>query len=284
MLLTPKPERLLPHASDGPSPDRVTESRAQGTPDSLREQLVALLGEHKVLHKISDLVRYASDASPYRFVPQAVVVADEIDDVAKLFRFAHDHGRNIVFRAGGSSLNGQAQGEDLLVDVRRHWAGAAMVPGGTRARIKPGTTIARSNAIIARYGRVLGPDPASSIVATVGGTIANNASGMTAGITRNCYKTMAAVTVVLPSGTIIDTGDPEADRVLLAAEPDMYHGLLALKRDIENDTALADRIRTKYQIKNTNGYRLDAFLDADSPAQILRGLMVGSEGTLGFVA
>lgn len=237
-----------------------------------------------MLHKISDLVRYASDASPYRFVPQAVVLADGIDDVATLFRFAQQHGRSIVFRAGGSSLNGQAQGEDILVDVRRNWASAAMIPGTTQARIKPGITIARTNAIIARDGRVLGPDPASSIVATVGGTIANNASGMTAGTTRNCYKTMASVTIVLPSGTILDTGDPDADRLLLESEPDIYQGLLAIKRDIENDPALTELIRTKYRIKNTNGYRLDSFLDADTPAQILRGLMVGSEGTLGFVA
>lgn len=284
MLLAPQPDRLRPRKFAGDTPDRVAETRHQGTPEPLRQQLFALLGEHKVLHKISDLVRFASDASPYRFVPQAVIIADEIDDIAKIFRFARDYGRNIVFRAGGSSLNGQSQAEDILVDVRRHWTGAEMIPGTTRARIKPGTTIARTNAIISRHGRILGPDPASSIVATIGGTIANNASGMTAGTTRNCYKTMAAVTIVLPSGTIIDTGDPDADRLLLEAEPDIYNGLLAIKRDIENDPHLTELIRTKYRIKNTNGYRLDSFLDADSPAQILRGLMVGSEGTLGFIA
>jgi D-lactate dehydrogenase len=137
--------------------------------------------------------------------------------------------------------------------VRRHWTGVEMIPGTTRARIKPGTTIARANVIISRHGRILGPDPASSIVATIGGTISNNASGMTAGTTRNCYKTMAAVTVVLPSGTIIDTGDPEADGLLLEAEPDIYNGLLAVKRDIENDPELTELIRAKYRIKNTNG-------------------------------
>ncbi|GHH88728.1 oxidoreductase [Streptomyces sulfonofaciens] len=284
MILDPKPEALRPHTSGGPDPDRVDESRAQGTPEPLRQQLCALLGEDKVLHKISDLVRFASDASPYRFVPQAVVLADGIEDISDVFGFAHAHGRNIVFRAGGTSLNGQAQAEDIMVEVRRHWTGVEMLPDSARARIRPGTTIARINATISRHGRVMGPDPASSIAATLGGTIANNASGMTAGTTRNCYRTMASVTVVLPSGTIIDTGHPQANEHLRAAEPEIYQGLLDIKAEIESDPSLVDLITTKYTIKNTNGYRLDSFLDADTPAQILRGLMVGSEGTLGFIA
>jgi D-lactate dehydrogenase len=60
----------------------VTEDRAAGTPDGLRGDLIDLLGKRKVLHKLSDLVRYASDASPYRFVPQVVVIAETVDDVA----------------------------------------------------------------------------------------------------------------------------------------------------------------------------------------------------------
>lgn len=284
MLLGPKPTGLRPRYSEGAKPDRVEESRSGGTPEVLRQQLVALLGSEKVLHKISDLVRFASDASPYRFVPQAVIMADGIEDISKIFSFAHQHGRHIVFRAGGSSLNGQSQAEDIMVDVRRHWTGAEMLGNGIQARIRPGTTIARTNVIISRHGRVLGPDPASAIVATVGGTIANNASGMTAGTTRNCYRTMASVTVVLPSGTIVDTADPQADERLRESEPGIYHGLLALKAEIESDPALTALIRTKYKIKNTNGYRLDSFLDGATPAQILRGLMVGSQGTLGFIA
>jgi D-lactate dehydrogenase len=47
---------------------------------------------------------------------------------------------------------------------------------------------------------------------------------------------------------------------------------------------LARRVRRKFEIKNTTGYRLCAFLDADSPLQIFRRLVIGSEGTLAFVA
>ncbi|MGW0734820.1 FAD-binding and (Fe-S)-binding domain-containing protein [Streptomyces sp. NPDC002851] len=284
-LLEPDPMALRPGAREhGPSPDRVRDQRAGGTPEPLKSDLIALLGADKVLWKVSDLVKYASDASPYRFVPQVVVVAEDIDDVSAVLSYAHGKGREVVFRAAGTSLNGQAQGEDILVDVRRHWAGIEVLGGGARARIAPGTTVVRANTTLARYGRVLGPDPASAIACTLGGVVANNASGMTAGTTRNSYRTLASLTFVLPTGTVVDTAEPDADEQLAHAEPALCEGLLALKREIEADPQLVARIRAKYEIKNTNGYRLDAFLDGSTPVEILRGLMVGSEGTFGFIA
>ncbi|NLU73260.1 FAD-binding oxidoreductase [Streptomyces sp. HNM0575] len=277
--------RPRPYAGHVPAHDRVPEGLAGGTPQPLRGGLARLLGEEKVLWKVSDLVRYASDASPYRFVPQVVVVAEDADDVSKVLSYARAHGRQVVFRAAGTSLNGQAQGEDILVDVRRHWAGVEVLgEDGARARIGPGTTVVRANAALAPYGRLIGPDPASAIACTVGGVVANNASGMTAGTTRNSYRTVASLTLVLPSGTVVDTGDPDADEKLARAEPALCEGLLALKAEIEADAELTARIRAKYELKNTNGYRLDAFLDASTPVSILRGLAVGSEGTLGFIS
>jgi len=286
-LLEPRPGALRPRTGAGhaPAPDRVPEELAAGTPPELRDGLRRLLGPEKVLWKVSDLVRYASDASPYRFVPRVVVVAEDVADVSAVLAYAREHGHSVVFRAAGTSLNGQAQGEDILVDVRRHWAGVQVLDEeGARARIRPGTTVVRANAALAPYGRLLGPDPASAIACTIGGVVANNASGMTAGTTRNSYRTVASLTLVLPSGTVLDTADPDADEKLARDEPALVEGLLALKAEIEADPELVARIRAKYELKNTNGYRLDAFLDAHTPAQILRGLAVGSEGTLGFIA
>ncbi|WP_432006470.1 FAD-binding and (Fe-S)-binding domain-containing protein [Streptomyces parvus] len=283
-LLEPDPEALRPGTAREPAPDRVTDRSAGGTPEPLRSELIALLGADKVLWKISDLVRYASDASPYRFLPRVVLVPEDLDDVSAILSYAHGKGRSVVFRAAGTSLNGQAQGEDILVDVRRHWTGVEVLDDGARARILPGTTVLRANAALARYDRLLGPDPASAIACTLGGVVANNASGMTAGTTRNSYRTLASLTFVLPSGTVVDTADPAADEELAHAEPELCAGLLELKSEIEADAELTARIRAKYTIKNTNGYRLDAFLDGATPVQILRGLMVGSEGTFGFIS
>ena len=45
--------------------DAVDQARAGGTPAALKSDLIQLVGKDQVLHRISDLVRYASDASPY---------------------------------------------------------------------------------------------------------------------------------------------------------------------------------------------------------------------------
>ncbi|MCM6778437.1 FAD-binding oxidoreductase [Nocardia sp. CDC159] len=265
-------------------PDRLAGALTRGTPRRLRTDLERLVGTEQVLSRPSDLVRYASDASPYRLIPQVVVVPRDERDVAAVLRYAREHHRAVTFRAAGTSLNGQSQGDDILLDVRRHFGGGTVEADGARLRARPGLIIAHANALLARHNRMLGPDPASSGSATVGGVVANNASGMSCGVARNSYHTVRSLRIVLASGTIVDTADPDADAMLAATEPDLVTELLAIKADLAADTALTARIRQKFAIKNTNGYRLDALLDGDTPTEILRGLMVCSQGTLGFLS
>ncbi len=267
-----------------PAPDRAPDSLAAGTPQPLRGELEQLLGADRVLARASDIVRYASDASPYRLLPQVVVMARDAGDVAKTLAFGKRSGIPVTFRAGGTSLNGQGQSEGILVDVRRHFSGVAVEDDGARARVKPGTVLGHANRVLAPHGRKLGPDPASTDIACVGGVIANNSGGMRCGVTKDSYSTVSSMTLVLPSGTTIDTGAPGAAERFAAEEPELAEGLEAIRDEIRADTELSERIRRKFAIKNTTGYRLCAFLDADEPLEIFRRLVVGSEGTLAFVA
>ncbi|HEX5713946.1 MAG TPA: FAD-binding and (Fe-S)-binding domain-containing protein [Solirubrobacterales bacterium] len=292
-LLERSPQSLAPLVEE-PAPDRAPDAVAAGVAQPLRGELEALLGADRVLAKAGDLVRYASDASPYRLFPQAVVVARDAEDVAKVLRFGREQGIPVTFRAGGTSLNGQGQGDGILVDVRRHFGGVAVEPGAPReggaeieaatARVKPGTVLGHANRVLAPYGRKLGPDPASTDIACVGGVVANNSGGMRCGTTRDSYSTVSAMTFVLPSGTVIDTTAPGAAEKFAAAEPELAAGLAAIRDEIRADAELSERIRRKFAIKNTTGYRLCAFLDAEEPLEIFRRLVIGSEGTLAFVA
>jgi D-lactate dehydrogenase len=277
-------ERTPPGPPPAPAADRAPESLATGTPQPLRAELEALLGPDRVLARASDVVRYASDASPYRLLPRAVVMAKEAGDVAKVFDYGRAHDVPVVFRAGGTSLNGQGQTDGILVDVRRHFGGVAIEEEGRLARVKPGTILGHANRVLAPYGRKLGPDPASTDVATVGGVVANNSGGMRCGVVHDSYSTVRSLTFVLPSGTTIDTAAPGAAERFAAEEPELAAGLTAIRDEVRADAELSERIRRKFAIKNTTGYRLCAFLDADEPLEIFRRLLVGSEGTLGFVA
>jgi D-lactate dehydrogenase len=264
--------------------DAVPDAFARGTPSVLKADLVALLGKDRVLHRSIDLVRYASDASPYRLTPQVIVLPRTIDDVVKIFRYSREKGRHATFRAAGTSLNGQSQSDDILIDVRRHWYGAEVEDGGRRVRARAGMILGHVNALLERHGRRLGPDPASSHACTIGGVIANNAGGMRCTVERDAYHTVTALTFVTPSGAVIDTAAPGAESTFAAAEPQLAQGLLELRRELLADPALADRTRRKYKIRNTHGYRLCALLDGETPLEIFRRLIIGSEGTLAFVA
>src|SRR6188472_1755988 len=282
-LLAPDVTRIAPEVKE-PAKDRVPDELASGTPEPLRGELIDLLGSDRVLTRIIDLVRYASDASPYRLLPRAVVMARDANDVSKVLSFGRRNGVPVTFRAGGTSLNGQAQSDGILVDVRRHWSGVEVLDDGARARVKPGTVLGHANRVLAPHGRKLGPDPASTDIACVGGVIANNSGGMRCGVTRDSYSTVRSMTLVLASGTTIDTAEAGAAERFAAEEPELAAGLEAIRDEIRADPELSERIRRKFAIKNTTGYRLCAFLDADEPLEIFRRLVVGSEGTLAFVA
>ena len=156
--------------------------------------------------------------------------------------------------------------------------------GGARLRARPGTILGQANAVLRPLGRRLGPDPASADVATIGGVIANNAGGMRCTLERNAYHTVSSLTLVLASGTVIDTAAPGAEAAFAAAEPVLAAGLLQLRSELLADEQLAARVRHKFAIRNTNGYALSALLDADTPLEIFRRPIVGSEGTLAFMA
>ena len=271
---------------DGPAmPDALPESLLHGTPRSLRKDLELLLGPRRVLHRAIDLVRYASDASPYRYIPQAVVIAQSVGDVAKTLRFCRENGRHATFRAGGTSLNGQSQSGDILIDVRKYFSGGVLVKeNGHLLTARSGTILAHANAHLTRFGRKLGPDPASGHACTLGGVIANNAGGMRCTVARDAYHTVRSLVFTLPSGTTINTATADAEQVFAEAEPALAEGLMEIRREILADMALAERIRRKYAIRNTHGYRLLAFLDGETPLEIFRRLLIGSEGTLAFVS
>ena len=202
----------------------------------------------------------------------------------KLLGLARELATPLVFRAGGTSLNGQTQTDSILVDVRPHWHRVRIEDGGARARVQPGVVLGHVNRMLARRGRRLGPDPASTNIACVGGVVANNSGGMRCGVVADSYRTVRAMKLVLANGAVIDTATDGAEERFASLAPELARGLAEIRDELRADAELAARVAAKFEIKNTTGYRLCAFLDADTPLEIFRRLVVGSEGTLAFLA
>ena len=267
--------------------DPVLESwpaRAPIPEGGLRGILERITAPERVLDRALDRIAFASDASFYRLIPKAVVLAQTVDEVASLFRLARETKIPMTLRAAGTSLSGQAVTDGLLVEVARHWRTVTVEDGGKRFRAQPGVIGASVNAALRPYRVKMGPDPASINTCTMGASSRTTASGMCCGVTQNAYHTLESLTFLLPSGTRIDTAAPDADARFRAAEPALWQGILDLKAKLEGDPALAGRIRSKYRMKNTTGYSLNAFLDFEKPVEIFRNLLVGAEGTLAFIS
>jgi len=266
-----------------PAPTHLSSATSPAT-QQLREELGRIVEPSRILTRPIDLIAFASDASFYRLIPKAVVLARGVAEVQALFRFSHQRRIPVTFRTAGTSLSGQAVTDGLLVEVARHWKGLWVEDNGCKVRVQPGVIGGYVNTVLRRFGVKIGPDPASISTCMIGGILSNNSSGMCCGVSQNAYHTIDSLTFVLPSGTVTNTADAHADEEFRAKEPKLAEGLLDLKRQIEANPKLRDRIRTKYRMKNTTGYSLNAFIDFERPLDIFEHVLIGAEGTLAFIA
>ena len=251
---------------------------------SRTEITAAVADPSRITTRAIDRVAYASDASHFLLTPSAVVTAADTAEVAAILRAASAAGAPVTFRSGGTSLSGQASTEGILIDTRKAFRRIDVLDDGRRVRAQPGATVRAVNAKLARHGHRLGPDPASEVACTIGGVVANNSSGMACGIVENTYRTLESLIFVLPSGTTVDTADPGANTHLRDAEPELFDGLERLRRRVRDNPESVATIRRQFSMKNTMGYAVNAFLDFETPVDLLAHLIIGSEGTLAFVA
>ena len=221
---------------------------------------------------------FASDASFYRLVPQAVARPRDLDEVAALFAWSQRHEVPLVFRAGGTSLSGQSITDGVLVDVSLHWRGFTLQgPVEDPSAIvsaQPGVIGGHLNLFLQAQGRKIGPDPASIQSCMVGGIVANNASGMCCGVHQNSYHTLDSLVFMLPDGQSYDTALFVDQQRFAEEQSTLCETLLNLRQQLLANSALGERIRRKYLQKNTTGYSLNAFLDFEDPLAIFSHLFV----------
>jgi D-lactate dehydrogenase len=237
--------------------------------------------------RVTDPLRtlaYGTDASFYRLIPKIVVKAHTEAEVAQIAKTADRHDIAVTFRAAGTSLCGQAITDSVLVIAGSNWKDYKIMDNGDRIRLQPGIIGGLANGYLAPFGRKIGPDPASINAAMIGGIAANNASGMCCGTSQNSYRTVSSMRIILHDGTLLDTGDPQSRMSFCKTHPKLVADIENLGRKVKDNPVLADRIRRKFKIKNTTGYSLNALVDYEDPIDIIVHLMIGSEGTLGFIS
>ncbi|MCB0633409.1 MAG: FAD-binding and (Fe-S)-binding domain-containing protein [Saprospiraceae bacterium] len=250
----------------------------------IQELLLQFLPPERIKARLIDRYAYASDASHFYLVPEAVVQPNAVEEIRDLFRFAHENGKHLTFRAGGTSLSGQSVTDGILVDLSNYWRTVTPENGGKQVRVEPAVIGSYVNLALRAYGRKMGPDPASINAAMMGGILSNNSSGMCCGVVDNSYHTLRSITFVLPNGQVFNTEKVEDYQRFETEAKEIADGLTQLRKEVLANPELTGLIREKYKQKNTVGYCLNAFIDFEHPLDILAHLIIGGEGTLAFIA
>ncbi|MEP7227940.1 MAG: FAD-binding oxidoreductase [Gemmatimonadales bacterium] len=221
---------------------------------------------------------YAEGAGIYRILPQAICRPADVEDLKTLITWASEHRVPLVPRGAGSAMGGGNVGDGVVVDLTGTSESRLEIdPTSRRAVTSARITHAELGAAAAPHGLRLPPDPSSSRWATLGGMVSTNAAGPRSVRYGSVRRWVEALTLVTAEGESVrlarrrDSGTAGQAGALGRFQRDVAPRIQAESR------LITDRFpKTR---KNSSGYALDAYLASG----YLLDLVIGAEGTLGFV-
>jgi FAD/FMN-containing dehydrogenase len=150
-------------------------------------------------------IAFSTDASIYQLIPECVVSPADTADVVAVVRYAIENNSPVVGRGAGSGLAGEALGDGIVLDMKRHMnkvIGAE--DDGGFVTVEPGVVLDDLNEYLLQYGRKIGPDPSSGNRAVVGGVVGNNATGSHSLEYGYIADFVESIEAVLADGSVVE--------------------------------------------------------------------------------
>ncbi|HEV8540322.1 MAG TPA: FAD-binding oxidoreductase, partial [Nitrospiraceae bacterium] len=251
---------------------------------SVSADLRRAVGPDKVRDDFPTLTAYAVDASIYKIVPQAIVLAESEDDIHRVIEYAAARGVPVTPRAAGTNLTGSAIGSGIILDISRLNRIVEINREERWARVQPGVVYAELNRRLAPHGLLFGPDPSSGDMCKVGGMLANNSSGAHSLRYGSVKDNVQALRICLQTSGWLDARPYHLDNPALQELYNRHPPLRAVLDLVREHSGLI-RSRRPTVTKNSCGYNLFGLVDGlDGGEADLPKLFVGSEGTLGVIS
>jgi FAD/FMN-containing dehydrogenase/Fe-S oxidoreductase len=239
-------------------------------------------------------ILYATDASAYREIPQAVSIPKTIEDLKKLIRFAHDEKTSLIPRTAGTSLAGQVVGSGIVVDVSKYFTKIIELNTAEKwVKVEPGVIRDELNMYLKPYGFMFGPETSTANRAMIGGMVGNNSCGSNSIVYRSTREHLLEVKAILSDGSEalfkslgIDAFHQKCEVYNL--EGVIYRTIRGLLSNYSNQTEIRKEFPKKSIERRNTGYAVDVLLES---APFVAGtedfnfckLIAGSEGTLAFL-
>jgi len=240
---------------------------------------------------------YATDASDYKEVPQAVVYPKHESDIRELVRFAGENSISLIPRTAGTSLAGQVVGNGVVVDMSQHMIRILEINEKERwVRVEPGVILDELNISLRSTGLFFSPETSTSNRSMIGGMIGNNSCGLRSLVHGTTRDHTISIRAVLSDGSVCDFGPMGSDEFNKKLDKEgleghVYRELNSMLSDPANQDEIVSGFPDPRVLRRNTGYALDELLETPpyrgknarySDFNLCK-LLAGSEGTLLFI-
>ncbi len=239
---------------------------------------------------------YATDASSYREIPEAVCKPKNKTDILKILAFARENGFSLIPRGAGTSLAGQVVGSGIVVDISKYMNKIGVFNKEERwVEVEPGVVLVGLNQFLAPHGLQFGPETSTANRCTLAGMLGNNSCGLHSLVYGSVRDHVLEVDAILSDGsevTFKTLGKTEFEEKCNGSVNSLETKIYRNIRDILSDPLNQEEIRKEFPDpkvqRRNNGYAIDVLLESEvftdgGPKFNFCKLLAGSEGTLAFV-